>query len=543
MGDVSTFLSLFKDFGAFCNAYDKLSEADKSHVLYEIRTRLMGAGGDPTKVEPFGIDMINFLGLTTPLTPSGDMPPTSESFNPIAVTSQLPPDSSEQGQQQAAGHVPLGSPSQFPPLPTRLPAPVARVPTPPPLPPVRTSVSASQQSSSVAGLGTPSTASQTSSSALSVFVPAIVPPVQPASSAPQLPVFPSPPPGFPTSLSSLSTSSTTTSHSSSGQTSSFTGLAMSNLGNVQSFSDTRTNPLFGQSSSSSSTSPALTLAQSLEQVRLSSAPAPAGFSEDRLGELWNEIDNYDLSGIDADAFKIFEYQGFNPSMVLHSIKSAADEKKIDKDTMMMDIIYMCAVAAIKGSINDHNIARMSQAAISRIKMLEERYKVKRGGGRGEPPHVVTFSRVAASFPGKIMQLIGQKKIPAREFIGPLKSNTLPAVMRHQAFAAVIPSSLKERVREFLLVLSTAFSVDQSYCIRADKKEKFVIEEIFERQRNFIQITANAKYPKEAVRIQMFKQLQLEHDNMIDCARAVQSKFPDFRILSREEFVQAMTELP
>ncbi|KAF3573735.1 hypothetical protein F2Q69_00062910 [Brassica cretica] len=420
----------------------------------------------------------------------------------------------------------------------------SRVPTPPPLPPSRSTASASQSSTTDTTIGASSAAALTTFAALSMSTLTVIPPVQPGSTAPLPPQFPSPPPGFvmPTSLMSLTTSSTATTQSSSGQVSGFAGASASNSDQQQFYTGPRFNPLFGQSSVSSGSSPAFDLTRSLGQMRLSSTPAPAVLSDDRLSELWDEIDNYDLSGIDADAFKIFEYQGFNPSMMLNSIKVAADERNIDKDTMMMDIIYMCVVAAIKGSVNDHNISRMGQAAVARIQMLEERYNVKRGGGRGEPPHVVTFSRVASSFPGKIMQLLDQKKIPARDFIGPMKSNALPAVMRHQAFAAVIPSSLKERVREFLLTLATAFSVDQSYCIRADKKVKFVIEEVFERQRNFIQITANAKYPKEQVRIGMFKQLQLEHDSLTDCARAVQSKFPDFRILSREKFVQAMTDL-
>ncbi|UFE16636.1 nucleocapsid protein [Brassica campestris chinensis coguvirus 1] len=536
MANAGAFLALFSDFPTFRTSFEALSPGDKNQIYLEVQTRLLGAGGDPTKVEPFGVDLIDFLNLNTPLTPSTEPFSAPESFVPIPATEQ--PLSAEQTPQLPTDQVnpDVGNPT----LPSPQSTAASHIPPPPPLP-TQTLPFPASQAAATGSLIIPSVSAGTTG-ALNLQLPHVNPPLQPRGVLPIPSYFPSPPPGFPTSLASISTSSTALSQYSYGQTSNSAGLP---TGQMQFFNSPAYNPLYGQSSVSSGSSPAYDLTQRLAQIRLENNPpmAQARFSEDELSELWDKIDNYELTGIDVDAFKIFEYQGFNPSAILGSIKAAAELKKVDEDTMMMDIVYMCAVAAIKGAVNDHNIKRMSPTATARIKFLEERYGVKRGGGRGEPPNVITFSRVAASFPGIIMRLIQQGRIPARDFIGPLKSNTLPAVMRHQAFAAVIPRTLRERAREFLLALSTAFSVDQSYCIRPDKKEKFVVEEVFEKQRNFIQIAANARYPKEAVRITMFKKLQLEHDAVIDCARAVQAKIPDFRILTREEFTQAMAALP
>jgi len=254
-----------------------------------------------------------------------------------------------------------------------------------------------------------------------------------------------------------------------------------------------------------------------------------------LNEMWNEIDIMDVSSVDPEALRVFEYQGFNPDAVLRSLLTAVRTNNIDKEQFKNDILVLCAIAVIKGSVNDHNVKKVSDEGQKTMSVLEQRYGIKRGSGRGEKPHVLTVSRIAAAFPGKVVQLIQEGKVSAKKFMGPFKTYTLPPVLRHQSFPAVVPSGLNERTKTFLLSLSIAFSVDQSINITPDKKTKPDLPALFETQRNFIYLTADGPHPKDSVRVSIFKTIILDYDSLLTCARATAGIISDFKIISKEDF--------
>jgi hypothetical protein len=198
-------------------------------------------------------------------------------------------------------------------------------------------------------------------------------------------------------------------------------------------------------------------------------------------------------------------------------------------------LTLCAISIIKGSINNNNIKKISDEGQQEISRLETTYGIKRGSGRKEKPEIVTISRIGATFPGKIIQLICAGKVQGRTFVGPFSSSSLPSFMRHQAFAAVIPKSLKQKTRDFLLSLVTAFSVDQSIQINPNKKEKTDPATIFMSQSNFVSVTHNSLYPPEHTKITIFKTMTFSYDDLMPVARRIAAVVGDLIIPSMAEF--------
>jgi hypothetical protein len=262
---------------------------------------------------------------------------------------------------------------------------------------------------------------------------------------------------------------------------------------------------------------------------------PSEITEAEISEMWSIIDDADVSSLDQEALKIFEYQGFDPKAILVSLMKAKKKNKISDDMFKTDILTMCAIAIIKGSINSNNIKKISDEGQQEISRLETTYGIKRGSGRKEKPEVVTISRIGATFPGKIIQLICAGKVQSRTFMGPLSSSSLPAFMRHQAFAAIIPKSLKQKTKDFLLSLVTAFSVDQSIQINPNKKEKLEPAIIFINQSNFVAVTHNGQYPPEHLKIAIFKTMNFVYEDLMPTARRISAVMGDIVIPSRDEF--------
>nr|QEU56216.1 nucleocapsid [Citrus virus A] len=256
----------------------------------------------------------------------------------------------------------------------------------------------------------------------------------------------------------------------------------------------------------------------------------------QLAAMWTEIDNIDVSTFDRESTKVFDYQGFNPDEVLRSLIINQRKNKVSAADFKSDILLMCSLAIIKGSINEHNFKKLSTEGQSTVIRLEKTYGIKRGSGRSEPANVVTISRIGATFPGKIIQLLVENKASSRKFMGPFKSHTLPQFIRHQGFAAVIPTTLAESTRMFLLDIVTAYSVDQSISISPNKKDKPDLASLYEKQRGFIQTTADNKYPSEIVRKKIFTTIMIDYDSLLTTARALLKVIPDFTIVTKENFV-------
>jgi hypothetical protein len=265
-------------------------------------------------------------------------------------------------------------------------------------------------------------------------------------------------------------------------------------------------------------------------------------SEEMLREMWTVVDGLDVSTIDSESLRIFEYVGFNPDAVLRSLMGSKIKNGVKDSDFKTDILVMCGLAVIKGSVNANNFKKMSQKGQDEVLRLESLYGIKRGSGRGEPAETVTVSRIAAAFPGKIMQLIVNGKVSPRKFTGPCKSNSLPGQIRHQSFAAVIPMELGERSKEFLLAVATGFSVDQSITINPDKKRKPDPKELYFQQRSFTEVAHNSGFPRESVRKAIFRSLNLNYDSILSCAQAVKKIDEDLIIIDKSQFSSDLNAL-
>nr|WDD63197.1 nucleocapsid [blackberry line pattern virus] len=262
----------------------------------------------------------------------------------------------------------------------------------------------------------------------------------------------------------------------------------------------------------------------------------ATVTESMIQMMWIKVNDADVSTFDRESVKVYLHQGFSPNKVLESMMIMAKKSGISDDQMITDIMSFCAISVIRGSINEHNFKKLSEEGKKHYLELEKKYSVKRGSGRNEAPNVLTVSRIGSAFPGKIIQLLADGKVSARKFIGPFKSHLLPNLMRHQAFAAVIPSTLNEVAKEFLLNLVTAFSADQTIAINPNKKTKLSPEVVFETQRSFIQIISDNEYPPEQVRLKIFRTFTSNYDEMLGTARALQKIVPEFQIPSKDVYV-------
>jgi hypothetical protein len=256
---------------------------------------------------------------------------------------------------------------------------------------------------------------------------------------------------------------------------------------------------------------------------------------------WNEIDS--MSGDELLSEQVvldFSYVGFDPNTILKSIISRGRAAKRSKDEIKSDIADMCSIAAVKGSITENNLKKMSDGGKRFYEKIEARYGLKKGGSKGVAPDVITIARVGAAFPGSMMKILMKKSDLAKKFSGPFGSKILPSYLRHQSSAACIPESLGQNAKDFLLGIITAFTSDQSKVISRDKKRTPL--EIYENQENFINQTHSSNYPSEKVRKSIFSSWTLIADfeklNMV--AANVIKVNKSFTLISSEDLQTAIS---
>lgn len=271
-------------------------------------------------------------------------------------------------------------------------------------------------------------------------------------------------------------------------------------------------------------------------------PNPAiDVSEKDMLDMWKLIDEHDVTLLDPEVVEAFKYQGFNPDAILKSLMKSKKTAKIDNSEFLRDITTLCALAVIKGSITDKNIKKMSDKGKTQYDLLEKRYGITRGGGRGKPAEVVTVARIAAAFPGKVVQLLQTQKVPGRDFVGEFQTHKLPGVLKHQALAACVPKDLAERSREFLLDLITVFSVDQTRTISRTKDSAM---DLIDRQKQFTNVSHGGAYPPEPMRKMIIKGFNWNDIFILinPVATHVKGKWNDFHMVTQQQFMEDINKL-
>lgn len=263
------------------------------------------------------------------------------------------------------------------------------------------------------------------------------------------------------------------------------------------------------------------------------------FNKADVEKVLSLINSNDLSALRAEQFDQFQYQGFDPLKLVSALVKVKTDKSISDKDFIDDVLQMVAIGMIKGSVNDHNIKKMSEEGQKDVLAINSKYGIKMGGGRGQSSSVITFPRVMATFPDiavRMTEIIGGKRFSG----GPLMSTQLPEYMQVQVFPAVIPRGLNNDVKKMLLIASLCYSIDQSVQISQLKEPD--LKSLAATQNNFTLVGHNSPVPVDEVRKNVFRKLPLTHDYqaIVSVLEVYKEKIdPSFNILPKTDFVSGV----
>jgi hypothetical protein len=232
------------------------------------------------------------------------------------------------------------------------------------------------------------------------------------------------------------------------------------------------------------------------------------FTKAELDNLLTLISKGDIAALKSEEFDQFQYIGFDPMRIVQSLLRVKNDEKIDDDQFRTDVYKMIAIGIIKGSVNDHNITKMSDTGKNDINALLKKYGIQKGGGRGKASSVITFPRVMATFPDIAVRMVGV--IGAKEFNGgPMLSSRLPNYLKVQVFPSVVPRNLNSSVKQMLLMANLCYTIDQSTQISQLKDPD--LKSLAATQSNFTNIGHQSPVPNSLTRLTVFKSLNIDED--------------------------------
>lgn len=214
----------------------------------------------------------------------------------------------------------------------------------------------------------------------------------------------------------------------------------------------------------------------------------------------NLISSKDIETLKSEDFEIFQYQGFDPIKLATALLKIKKDKNISDNDFSADVFKMVAIGMIKGSVNEHNKSKMSDAGQASVSSLNERYGIKLGGGRGQGSSVITYPRVMATFPDIAVRMT--KVIGGKEFRGgPLLSTRLPEFMKIQVFPSLIPKNINRDVKSMLMAACLCYSIDQT--VQISRMDKPDLKQLASSQGNFVMIGHQSPVPADPVRRTVF----------------------------------------
>jgi hypothetical protein len=229
-------------------------------------------------------------------------------------------------------------------------------------------------------------------------------------------------------------------------------------------------------------------------------------STDEVDGIFSDLDSESsVSSFDSDSVKSFDYVGFNPKIIMQSLIAAGKGAGRSRDEMVKDFEVLAGIAHKKGSITSVNYGKLQPAGKAVYDGLAKVYGIQIGGSKGLSPEVVTIGRIGPTMPARILQLVVLGKLTAKKHPGACRSSSLPDTICSQALAPCIPTSLDSTVRDMILSLCEAYSIDQSCAIAKGKKPK--AGDIWADQKQFVFTSYSSNYPSEATRIRVFKMIK------------------------------------
>lgn len=266
------------------------------------------------------------------------------------------------------------------------------------------------------------------------------------------------------------------------------------------------------------------------------------FTKVELDSLLSLISKGDIAALKSEDYDQFQYQGFDPMRIVQGLLKVKKDESVDDDQFKSDVYQMIAIGIIKGSVNDHNLTKMSDGGKTSINALLKKYGIQKGGGRGKASSVITFPRVMATFPDIAVRMVSV--IGAKEFSGgPMLSSRLPSYLKVQVFPSVVPRSLNSDVKDMLLMANLCYTIDQSTQISQLKDPDLKL--LASTQSNFTAIGHQSIVPNSVTRLEVFKSLNIDSD--YDSIHAVIKDYiekidPTFKIPDKAKFVKEITSM-
>jgi len=243
------------------------------------------------------------------------------------------------------------------------------------------------------------------------------------------------------------------------------------------------------------------------------------------------IEDMDVQSID-DFASFFMYQGFSPQLVFDHLAKIKREKSIGEDEFKLDVKAIIVMGVIMGNYNDHNSNRISTDGKAKGDQLIEKYKLKKGR-IGKDRKDVNVPRILAAFP--IVSSKVAMCAAVRQYGDEFSTSYLPKCLKAPVFPALVPRQIEIDVRSALLVLSNAYSSEQTIAISPIKDPL----EAYNKQKNYTRISNSSSVPPEDKRIAYIKTLDFgRYENMRTCYTAVQKivadlpAFPDVEKFKR-----------
>jgi len=252
-------------------------------------------------------------------------------------------------------------------------------------------------------------------------------------------------------------------------------------------------------------------------------------STDDIDKFVSKIEAVQGTDITNLLASLFDFQGFDPIQIIKRLiavnqyyRAKTGNTTESEETLKQDIMMMIAANVMMGNLQLKSIGRRSEKGRMALEYLVTKYKMKMGStGAGMPSTVLTFPRVANSFP--VLTCRTANSLPGKTLsMSPFSSKDIPKFMRVSAFASFCHESLEERTRAFLLRVVCAYSCDQSVTVHEGEKKKdkakykdstYLPEDAWAQQWPFAEVSSNSPVPGLAMKRAMmveFKVAEIFH---------------------------------
>lgn len=266
-----------------------------------------------------------------------------------------------------------------------------------------------------------------------------------------------------------------------------------------------------------------------------------------LDKCIQEVEAIKQSDINPAEFSIFEYQGFDPILLIKKMISINAYYKGTAKDLLSDIRFAIAAVFFMGNLDPRKLIKRKDEGKQKIEYLVSKYDIQVGStGTGIAPEIITFPRVSASFPALSVRMAN--RILPKAVNLDFQSGMVPYYMRTSAFHALCSDRMDSELRMMLMEACNAFSADMSISyekgrLKKQKKEvKYDLASIAKDQWEYAEIASTSPVPSEDTKISVIMELDLpsKYKEIAEVVSNYRSKVNKIdraavTVLSKEEF--------